>query len=331
MFTDLRTPLLAALARRPHLRRFLALLLLAWTAACGAQRQPPAVASAPVAASEAQSEARPERDGTPGLFLYAVHGPGGVSHLLGTMHVGFGFEEVLTEEARARFADAKRVMLEADVTGSDPSRMLQSALLPEGQSLRALLGEESWNELVALLGAQIPPPMLERLKPWMPATMLGVAQIQSALQEIKPDSAGRMMDLELMETAKKRGLSLGYLETVEDQLAMFDAIPLEEQVRELRRTMADMDKEHGEQLLQAFARGDEAALTAQLFDPEQLAQAPGFYEVVLFRRNERWMPILERELSQGGAFIAVGAAHLLGERGVLEMLRARGYRVERVR
>jgi uncharacterized protein YbaP (TraB family) len=304
--------------------------LLMMLSACAAPK--PGVAPAPRASASAPSA--PAVAGvaadTPGLFLYAVTGARGVSHLLGTMHVGFGFDEVLTAEAQARFRAAERVMLEADVSAADPASLMQNALLPPGQSLRALLGEPAWSTLTARLGPQIPPPVMDRLKPWLPAITLGMSEIEAALREIKPDAEGHMMDVELMRAAKAQNKALRYFETVGEQLAMFDAVPVNEQVSELRRSLSEGSGEQGRNMLRAFAAGDEVALTACLFDPEQLSQAPGFYEVVLYQRNARWLPVIEQELARGGAFIAVGAAHLLGERGILAELGRRGYRVERV-
>lgn len=303
------------------------LLWLVWVG-CGAPQtkvaQPPAVAAS--AAAGAERATRP----TPGLFLYAVHGPNGTSHLLGTMHVGFGFEEVLTDDARACFRGAERVMLEADVSSADPGVMQARALLPAGQSLRALLGEPSWGVLVARLGTHIPPPFMERLKPWLPAVTLGLLDLEGALHELKPDATNHMMDLEVMAVARAEKKQLLFLETIDEQLAMFDQVPLDEQIGELRRTLSEGSSTQGRSMLRAFAEGDEDALTESLFEPEQVAQAPGFFDVVLNQRNARWLPVLEQEIARGGAFVAVGAAHLLGERGILAQLRQRGYVVTRV-
>lgn len=309
--------------------RRMAWLLWLVLAACGATHaEATSPASAVVATGPTPAPRAPRA--TPGLFLYAVHGPNGTSHLLGTMHVGFGFEEVLTDDARACFHGAERVMLEADVSSADPGVMQARALLPEGQSLRSLLGEPSWNMLVARLGAHIPPPFMERLKPWLPAVTLGLLDLEGALHELKPDATNHMMDLEVMAVARAEKKQLLFLETIDEQLAMFDQVPLDEQIGELRRTLSDGSSSQGKSMLRAFAEGDEQALTESLFEPEQVAQAPGFFDVVLNQRNARWLPVLEQEIVRGHAFVAVGAAHLLGERGILAQLRRRGYSVTRV-
>ncbi len=252
------------------------------------------------------------------------------SYLMGTMHVGFGFDEVLTPEARTYFEGAGAVMMEADVTHADPQQMMQAALLAPGQSLQAMMGEPSWAKLVARVGHTIPPPVLDKLKPWMPAVMLGLDDMQRALHAVRPDAADHVMDVELMESAQKAGKKLLFLETVAEQLAVFTAIPEAEQLAELKRSLSEENQALGREMIEAYARGDEAALTASLFDAEQMQAAPGFYDAVLFQRNARWLPVIERQLRAGRVFVAVGAAHLFGERGILAELKQRGYTVTRV-
>jgi len=277
------------------------------------------------------STASPHTKATsPGLFLYAVGDASARSYLLGTMHVGFGFEEVLTAEARVCFEQAQKVMMEADVTHADPAQMMQAALLPPPQSLRAMLGDPLWNQLVERVGQQVPPPVLDKLKPWMPAVILGLDDMQRALHAVRPDGESHMMDAELMQLAQKSGKELLFLETIEQQLAVFSAIPETEQVAELSRALTEDNAALGRAMIEAYAAGDEAALTASLFDEEQMRAAPGFYDAVLFQRNQRWMPVIDAQIKAGGVFVAVGAAHLFGDRGILSELKRRGLVVTRV-
>ncbi|MDB4985279.1 MAG: GumN family protein [Myxococcaceae bacterium] len=295
-------------------------LLLALVACTSAAPKPPVAAPASV-----QAPAHPA-----GLFLYEVRGKHGSSFLLGTIHLGFGFDEVLTPAARAHFDQAREVMTEADVSAADPEQMLQAALLPPERSLRSILGEATWKKLLARIDAQIPALMLERLEPWLPTVMLSLEDLGKALAELKPGAETRQMDLELMKEAKARGKKLSHFETVQEQLAVFASIAIDEQVRELRRLLDENGVEQARRLLQNFASGDEDALCDSLFDEAELKNAPVFYDRVLFDRNARWLPSIVREVDEGGTFIAVGAGHLLGERGIVAELRRRGYSVTRV-
>src|SRR5688572_9915561 len=96
----------------------------------------------------------------PGLFLYRVERAGQVSHLMGTIHLGFGFEEVLTPAARDGFERASLIITETDVGADAAERMMRAALLPPDQSLQTLLEPASWQALQARLGGQIPTPVL---------------------------------------------------------------------------------------------------------------------------------------------------------------------------
>lgn len=304
-------------------------LLLALLSACAASPAPEAQAL-PEGAHPCGTQPGAIAKATPGLFLYDVEKEGRCSWLLGTIHLGFGFDEVLTAGARDRFQKAREVVTETDVTNADPARLMNAALLPEGKSLRTMLGEPTWSALVEKLGPMVPPPMLDRLEPWMPATILGLTEIQEALKEERPDAESHMMDAELMQIAQQQKLPLAFLETVDEQIAIFEGIPQKEQIDELTRALTEGQIDVGRSMVDAFASGDEQALTHALFDAERMSETPGFYEAVLFARNQRWLGRLEEHFAQGKAFVAVGAGHLLGERGIISALRARGYRVTRL-
>jgi uncharacterized protein YbaP (TraB family) len=267
----------------------------------------------------------------PGLFLYRVTRDGHSSHLLGTIHLGFGFDEVLTEPARRAFDGAATIVTETDL-GQDPAeRLVQAALLPPGKLLSQMLGEPAWSKLVDALGQQVPSPVLERMKPWLPAVLLGLMELKQAFDQEKPGASERMMDVELMARARDAGKKLVHLETVDAQIAVFEQISQEEQVSELRRALTDDSKEQARALVDAYASGDEERLVRALFDAEQMKSAPGFYQTVLYARNARWLPELERLMAEGNTFMAVGAAHLFGERGLMQELTQRGYSVTRVK
>ena len=312
-------------ARRGLWRARLGLALFALTLSLVACARSQTVAPTPQAAP-----ARLVPTAPPGLFLYRVERDGHASHLLGTIHLGFGFDEVLSAEARRAFHGSRSVVTETDL-GQDPAaRLVQAALLPQDQQLSQLLGEPAWSGLVERLGQQLPPPILVRMKPWLPAVLLGLTELKQAFDEAKPGASQRMMDMELMARARERQMTLLHLESVDEQIAVFEQISLEEQLSELRHALSDDSHGQARALVDAFASSDEQQLVRALFDAEQMKSAPGFYQTVLFARNERWLPTLEPLLSQGDTFVAVGAAHLFGEQGLLHAFRQRGYTITRV-
>jgi uncharacterized protein YbaP (TraB family) len=265
-----------------------------------------------------------------GLFLYAVERGGHVSHLLGTIHLGFGFEEVLTREARARFERSAEVITETDPGADATARLMRAALLPPDQSLEGMLDAQTWQKLQARVGGHLPGAVLTHLRPWLPAVLLGLDDLKRALEQVRPGKSAHMMDVELMQLARREGKRLRHLESVDEQVSVFDAISTDEQLAELSHALSADSAAQSRSLVEAYASGDEGALADALFDAEQVERAPGFYQAVLFERNEHWLPVLEGALAQGDVFVAVGAAHLLGERGLLAELRERGYAVTRV-
>ena len=265
-----------------------------------------------------------------GLFLYRIAKDDKVSHLLGTIHLGFGFDEVLTPTARAAFEGAKRVITETDLADDPATRLVQAALLPEGETLPALLDEATWKALELRLAGQVPSPVLAQMKPWLPAVLLGIAELKEALEALRPGKSERMMDVELIERAQKEHKTIEHLESVDEQISVFTSISLEEQISELRHALEEDSRMQARSLVQAFESGAEDKLTGALFNAQQMEQAPGFYQAVLFARNARWLPMVQAALTRGDAFIAVGAAHLLGQKGLLRELSKRGYAIQRV-
>jgi uncharacterized protein YbaP (TraB family) len=310
--------------RRPFPSPWLScVLLLCWS---GCARPPePAQRDAARAHHAARAPEVPA-----GLFLYAVERGGHVSHLLGTIHLGFGFEEVLTPDARERFTRSSQVITETDLGADSAARLMRAALLPPDQSLAGMLGPETWRKLQARVGGQIPEAVLSQLRPWLPAVLLGIDDLKRALAQLRPGKGAHMMDVELMQVARRAGKLVRHLESVDQQIAVFDAISTEEQLTELSHALSSDSAAQSRSLIEAYASGDEGALARALFDGEQVARAPGFYQAVLFERNEHWLPVLESAVAQGDVFVAVGAAHLLGERGLLAELRQRGYSITRV-
>ncbi|MEZ6036063.1 MAG: TraB/GumN family protein [Planctomycetota bacterium] len=212
----------------------------------------------------------------------------------------------------------------------------KGAMQPAGSSLADEIGAELYARTKAYVesrGAKMQ--MFDRVRPWVAATQLTVVDIMPQLARQQP------LDMQLYAKAKKAGKTVGGLETVESQLAVFDDLTLEEQCSMLTATLDQLEKQAAEgknpteELLQTYLRGDEAGLDkvineAPLGDDElhdKLEQR------LLANRNGGMVDRIVEELQKHpgrGAFFAVGAAHHVGEQGVVALLIERGYRVTRV-
>ena len=255
-------------------------------------------------------------------FLWEVTGPGGVTHLFGTIHVGVGVEE-LPSVVETRFEAAQQLILEADTRDVDPLEMLSMALLPEGALLADHIDEVVWTQLTQMLSQLgIPESQLAQMRPWM-LEMLLVATI---IPETDP------MDMVFLGQAVDRGIELSFLEVWRDQIEMLNGLPMELTISDLLEWVNDGDTTREElfALLDGYRVGDIEAVELMMFDPEEVAERPEFYEQMIYQRNENWMPAIRTAIEQGNVFIAVGLGHLVGSRGLVEQLRGEGYDVRRV-
>ena len=292
-----------------------------------------ASAADPVAADGRASDAGRH---TPLLWKVSDAGGSGddVLYLLGSIHVLKPADYPLSQDIDAALDDAEHVMFEVEIASlsapDNVAKMQQAMMAGDGKTLSARLSPDARTRLETLLtagGGSLE--QVEALDPWaMNLSMaLGVMQAMGF-------QADAGVDKHIDARARAAGKSLGALETVDDQFAALDAAPMAEQVAGLEeflaaptRTVAQLDQLH-----KAWMSGDIDTLDKTL-RAEFETESPETYRLINVARNDRWLPQLEARLTrQNGddTLAVVGAMHLLGSDGVVEKLRARGYRVERV-
>jgi uncharacterized protein YbaP (TraB family) len=197
-----------------------------------------------------------------------------------------------------------------------------------------MLPAAEWTTLVELHAGAIPPAALERLRPWF-AALSAIGQLElrrTAAESGKPTKPHVPMDVAIARHAAAGGIPVEGLEQPADQIRAFGDLGHEQSLALLGELLSDVDAvtEQLRDIQGAYAGGDNAAsLTAYV--SAMARDSPELTELLLFRRNRLWIPRLQHLLPQGGTFVAVGAAHLFGEQGLIAMLRARGWKVTRER
>jgi uncharacterized protein YbaP (TraB family) len=164
--------------------------------------------------------------------------------------------------------------------------------------------------------------VLDRMKPWAVAVTLSMPAPES----------GEVLDMRLYQQALQAGKQVVGLESIREQLAVFDDMPESKQVVLLQDAVdnfPELDAMHRE-LLDAWMRRDLAALmaintAAMQAGDQELAEE--FQDRLIVRRNKRMAERLLPYLQEGKVFVAVGALHLPGETGLLNLLEQRGYTV----
>lgn len=329
-------------APSPRLAPLVALVIaILALAGCESRSAPPAPSAAPAPPRAASASAEPSAAPDPGAtapsarpsasptdatsekpqpFLWKVTKGDKTSHLFGTMHLGTDAEKELHPIVFKTLAAARVVFFEANVFEANPLEMAGMMMLPAGESVKSKITPARWEALVGRLGGLLmPESALERMKPWALAAML----TQDMLPTTEP------MDKVLYDRAKADGKPLKYLEGVEEQVGIIEkalgASELDDMLGDLP-LMEKMTKE----LARSYQAGDLPALTKVAFDPVEMKKHPALFDSVLYGRNKSWVPKILAELDAGGAFIAVGAAHLVGPDSVVALLEAKGLTVSRV-
>jgi uncharacterized protein YbaP (TraB family) len=177
-----------------------------------------------------------------------------------------------------------------------------------------------------MAGIGMPEAAIKDFKPWAIVTLLSVPP---------GDEGGDFLDLYLYKAATAAGKEVAGLESIEEQLAVFESLTLSEQVALLRETLAARAElpQVFERLILAYLARDLVALLRlgdEYLAGGDAALAERFKTAALAVRNERMVERMGPYLDAGGCFVAVGALHLPGEGGILERLSASGRALRRI-
>ncbi len=257
--------------------------------------------------------------------LWSVHGDAGhAGYLMGTVHSEDPRVLEFTEPFLETLGDCETFAMELVPNLPTMQRLLDIMQLPPGQSLEALVGPDRFAAVETAMAAYgVPDDRLRAMKPW--AAMMTLS--------LPPPKSGLFLDFSLSLRAAGMGLQVVGLETLEEQLAFLEDMPLDDQLALLDQTLAEHDRvqEVHDQLVDGYLWTDLDAL--QRLAVEQMASVPEearerFMAEGIDARNERMAANALPLLDQGCAFIAVGALHLPGEKGLMTLLREAGYRLE---
>lgn len=247
------------------------------------------------------------------------------SHVYGTIHVPDPRLAELPAVVRGRFDAARSLMLEFVPDPYSRSRFLEAAMFLDRQTLAEKIGAQDFERAVEHLAPiGLSREAVNKLKPW--GVLLN-------LRNPKRVESGAPLDSQLLELARARRLPLHQIEGVEEQIFTFDEFPMESQVALLKHSLAHRDEllELAERTLDAYLERDLAAiwrLREQFIarHPEIAAHQAVMTKRVVHDRSVVMAFRMQRELRRGDAFVALGALHLYGEKGVLALLEADGYR-----
>ena len=266
-----------------------------------------------------------EASGT--VFMWKAQKNGGAPvYLLGSIHALKADAYPLPAAIEAAFDEAEVVVFEVDLDEMNGAavRMLAAGSLEDGRTLEQTVGPELWAEVAAAAAdAGLDPSMLRFMKPWMAA--LSVAAVELSSAGYLPSYG---LDSHFFQRAKEEGKERAALETMEYQIGLFADFTPEESAEFLRYTLSDLKSI--EPVLDALYRhwlAGEVEPVEELLGSE-FEEFPDLYRTIVTDRNLYWIDRIEELLAgQRDAMVVVGALHLVGEQGLVALLRRNGYLV----
>jgi uncharacterized protein YbaP (TraB family) len=221
--------------------------------------------------------------------------------------------------------------MELDVSKVDSMQaagwIMEHGMLKDGTTLRATIGEDRYRRVSAeaqRLG--IPMEVADMLQPWA----LGLQLLEMQYMQLGFDPQ-QGVEQQLQQRAQADGKPISGLETMDEQLGLLQGMSYPDQARFLDMVVTQMHDVESEtqSVVTAWRTGDGAKLAALLSD--EYKSFPALYRLLVSDRNKRWVPQIEKLLrGNQDYFVVVGALHLVGDGGLLDLMRRDGYKAESV-
>ncbi len=265
-------------------------------------------------------------------LLWKIEGKGLAepSYLYGTIHMIEEESFFWPEGTLAAFEDAESITFEIDMDDmSDMGAMMgimSKAFMADGKTLKDLYSEEDYNFVKDHLEKMgIPMMLMERLKP-MFLTVFASGDIEFG-KGLGGDSGIKSYEMEFFSLAQGAKKEVNGLETIEFQMSVFDSIPYEAQAEMLIETIKGGDTEDDafKEMIDMYKNQNITKMVTFMSEEEQGIE--GYEDVLLYKRNKNWIPVMAKQMAANQVFFAVGAGHLGGKNGVIDLLKNEGYKL----
>ena len=276
-------------------------------------------------------------------LLWKIEGKGlkKISYLFGTIHMIPAKSFFLPPNTKESIDACERMTFEInmndmDAMGMDMSFMM-NLFMKDGTTLPSLISKEDYQMVIDHFSKKdfpLPNMMIDKIKPMflsvLASTDMDMFGIGGNDEKKKEDPMGgiKSYEMEFMEFAKENEMEMGGLETVAYQMSMFDSIPYKDQAMMLVESIKmesdslssgnEMDK-----LIELYV-GQNLTALQQAINAES-AGIGKFEDLLLNQRNKNWIPIMIEQMNDKSTFFAVGAGHLAGKYGVINLLKQEGY------
>lgn len=257
-------------------------------------------------------------------LLWKIEKPGiAASYVFGTIHLEDTRVTTVPDIVKKTLSQSRSFTMEILPSPQDDQVAAMTMVFTDGRNLKQILGDDLFNAVIKAGEKNgLNRETLAMMKPW--AVMM--------LLSIPPPETGIFLDKKLLDMA--RGKSLHALETMEEQLSIFNNASMADQIHMLRETIDEYEAfpQEIEDMIRAYLARDLKTLLA--ISKDKIKPGDRIVEKFMTRlfedRNHKMTERMQARLKEGNAFIAFGALHLVGEEGVLQLLENKGYKISLV-
>jgi uncharacterized protein YbaP (TraB family) len=267
-------------------------------------------------------------------LLWEIKGKGiKKSYIFGTIHMISANDFMLSPLAKKCLKKSKKLVFEIDMSQAMAVSMKMLAMAPMrgNQTLSDLLSEEDYQLVKNYFttesnSAELKVLPFKRIENWKPMLL------QSFLYQDMIEGPVKAYEMELLGIGQKQKKKFGGLETIEDQIAVFEKIPYTDQANALVEMIeeiksgSDKGKNQFKELIALYKSEDIDGMVEM--SSEQFDEMENGQEELLNKRNNKWIPKITKMSKKDVTFYAVGAAHLGGPDGVIRLLMKAGYKVK---
>ncbi|HEY9361718.1 MAG TPA: TraB/GumN family protein [Chitinophagaceae bacterium] len=265
------------------------------------------------------------------LWKISGNGLAQPSYLFGTIHMLCADEALLSDSLKKIIGRSEQVYMEVDMDNLfEMLGMMKQMKMRNDTTWADLLSAEDYEKVKSYFEKQsslMPFSMMETFKPFLAASLLMESGIQC--------SSAVAMEQVIMAEAKKNKKQIKGLETMASQMSIFDQIPYKLQAQQLVEYIDKSeagkteDTKEYDELINAYREQDLKKLE-EITIRSDMGLA-SFTDILLYNRNHNWVEKLKTLLPEKSLLIAVGAGHLPGEKGVINLLRKAGYTLTPIR
>lgn len=262
-------------------------------------------------------------------LLWKISGNGlqAPSYIFGTYHIMCKEDFMITPILKGSLLSTKQFYGELKM--DDPAMQMQmmKELMMKDKTLESFMTPDEYQKVniafQKITGRSIT--MFNQFKPFMSLSLLYLS-MATCTEKVQPETM-------FMEIAKEGKLPILGLETVDDQMKAIDKFPVDSQVYELKKLVLNFDsvKAETQGIIDIYKTGNIDSLYKVLIGSGSSAMGPNMEKDLVITRNHNWIPLIKKAITAKPTFFAVGAGHLGGKTGVINLLRTQGYKVTPVK